>query len=227
MTQPMHPSDPQQRSPQQPPSIAASLAPVFRHPRYMIRRKVFKIFGGAFHIYDDAGQVIGYSKQKAFKLKEDIRVFNGEDMSAELLVIQARSIIDWGAAYDVSDPVAGYKCGALRRKGFTSFVRDAWIILDPWDREIGLIQEDSTFKALVRRFVDVASFLMPQSYTLTVGGQHVATFAQNFNPFVYKLNVDLSPDTQRLLDPRLALAGAVLLAAVEGKESGGGVLDLT
>jgi hypothetical protein len=203
---------------QQPPTAAVQLAPVFQHQQYMVRRKVFKIFGGAFHVYDAAEQLIGYSKQKAFKLKEDIRVFTGEDMSAELLVIQARSVIDFGASYDVYDPTAGYKCGALRRKGLKSIVRDEWVILDPADREIGLIQEDSTFKALVRRFVEAASLFMPQSYTVTVGGQHVATLGQNFNPFVYKLNCDLSPDTQRLLDPRLALAAAILLAAVEGKQ---------
>jgi hypothetical protein len=221
MTQPIRPAaqQPQHQQPQQQaPSVAAQLAPVFQHQHYMVRRKVLKIFGGAFHVYDAAGQVIGYSKQKAFKLKEDIRVFTGEDMQRELLVIQARAVIDFGASYDVYDPTAGYKCGALRRKGLKSLIRDEWIILDPWDREIGLIQEDSTFKAIVRRFVEIASLFMPQSYTVTVGGQHVATLGQNFNPFVYKLNCDLTPDTQRLLDPRLALAAAILMAAVEGKQ---------
>ena len=47
---------------------------IFELTNYMIRRKVFRIFGGAFHIYDPAGQVVGYSKQKAFKLREDIRL---------------------------------------------------------------------------------------------------------------------------------------------------------
>jgi hypothetical protein len=192
---------------------------LYAHAHYTVRRKVMKLFGGAFHVYDANEQVIGYSKMKAFKLKEDIRLYTGEDMSRELIVIQARKIIDWGAAYDVVDPnQGGVKVGALRRKGMKSMFKDEWVILDDHDREIGLIQEESTFKALVRRFVDAASILMPQKYLVSVRGTPVATFKQNFNPLVYKLNVDLSTDTQGLLDRRLALAAALLMAAVEGKQ---------
>jgi hypothetical protein len=192
---------------------------LYAQPHYTVRRKIFTLFGGAFHIYDANEQVLGYSKMKAFKLKEDIRLYTGEDMSQELVVIQARQMIDWSASYDVFDPTAqGQKVGALRRKGMKSMFKDEWVILDPYDREIGLIQEESTFKALVRRFVDVASLLMPQKYSVSIGGTPVATFKQNFNPFVYKLNVDLSTDPQGLLDRRLALAAALLMAAVEGKQ---------
>lgn len=45
---------------------------------YTIRRKVLKLFGAAFHIYNPAGAVVGFCKQKAFKLKEDIRVYTDE-----------------------------------------------------------------------------------------------------------------------------------------------------
>ena len=41
----------------------------FGQRRYMIRRKFFKLFGGAFHIYDDAGHVVFYSKMKSFGLR--------------------------------------------------------------------------------------------------------------------------------------------------------------
>lgn len=187
--------------------------------QYMIRRKVLKLFGGAFHVYDAAGNVVGYSKMKAFKLKEDIRVFTGEDMQTELLTIQARQVIDWGASYDVFDPQQGVKVGALRRKGFKSILKDEWLILDPYDQEIGLVQEDSTMLALVRRFIDYASMIFPQKYVVSVNQQPVAIFKQNFNPFVYKLNVDLSADTAGVLDKRLAMGAAILMAAVEGKQN--------
>lgn len=196
----------------------APLPPVFQHKTYLIRRKVLKLFGGAFHVYDAAGSVIGYSKMKAFKLKEDIRVFTGEDTAAELLIIQARSVIDFGASYDVYDPAQQVKVGAVRRKGLKSMLRDEWLVLDPWDREIGLVQEDSTAMALVRRFIDFAALLFPQKYTVSLNGTPVAHFQQNFNPFVYKLTVDLTADPQGYLDPRLALAAGILMAAVEGKQ---------
>jgi len=187
---------------------------------YLVRRKVLKILGGAFHIYDPSGNVIAYSKMKAFKLKEDIRLYTGEDMGTELLTIQARAIIDFSAAYDVYDPRAREKVGALRRRGFKSMFRDEWLVLDAADAQVGLIQEDSTGLALVRRFIDAASLLFPQKYSVQMGGREVATFKQNFNPFVYKLTVDLSGDPRGALDRRLAMGAALLMAAVEGKQQG-------
>lgn len=200
-------------------SPATNFHPAFSHASYTVRRKVLKLFGGAFHVYDAAENVIAFSQMKAFKLKEDIRLYSGEDMREELLVIQARQVIDFGASYDVFDPRANQKVGALRRKGFKSILKDEWVVLDPSDRELGLIQEDSMALALVRRFVEAASLLLPQKYHVQLGGQPAATFKQNFNPFVYKLNVDLTADTRHLFDRRLALASALLLAAIEGKQS--------
>jgi uncharacterized protein YxjI len=200
-------------------SAMSGVATVFQQPQYMVRRKIFKLLGGAFHVYDlQQQQVYAYSKMKAFKLKEDIRLYTGEDMSAELLTIKARSVIDLGATYDVHDPRHG-KVGALRRKALKSFIRDEWTILDPSDREVGLIQEDSTGLAIIRRVIDLASIFIPQKYVVTIQGREVATFQQNFNPFVYKLVVDLSGDQAGLLDRRIALAGAILMAAIEGKQS--------
>jgi hypothetical protein len=56
-------------------------ANVFTENRYLVRRKVLKLLGGAFHVYDANENVIAYSKMKAFKLKEDIRLYTGEDMT--------------------------------------------------------------------------------------------------------------------------------------------------
>ena len=192
--------------------------PRFGHTQYIIRKKVFKLLGAAFHVYDTAGNVLMYSKQKAFKLREDIRLYTGEDMQTELLTIQARQIIDFGAAYDVVDSRSRGKVGALKRKGLKSMLRDEWIVMDAFDREIGLIQEDSTALALIRRFVDAAAMFLPQKYHVDVGGQPAATFQQNMNPFVKKLTVDFSPDAQGRLDRRLGLAAAALLSAIEGRQ---------
>lgn len=57
----------------------------FASPAYLVRRKVFKLAGGAFHIFDAHGQFVMYSHMKAFKLKEDIRRYTGEDRQHELL----------------------------------------------------------------------------------------------------------------------------------------------
>jgi len=194
----------------------SALPQVFQHTHYLVRRKIFKLFGAGFHIYDSNGKVVFYSKQKAFKLKEDIRVFTSEDMQTEVLTISARGIIDFSAAYDVFDPIQKVKVGALKRKGMKSILKDEWIILDAGNKEIGLIQEDSMFLALVRRFL---VNLIPQKYNGVVNGKQVCLYKQNFNPFVTKIHLDFSMDVNGFLDRRLGIAAAVLLCAIEGKQS--------
>lgn len=188
----------------------------FGMTHYTIRRKFLKLFGGAFHIYDPAGNVVFYSKMKAFKLKEDLRIFSGEDMQEELLSIRARSVLDFGATYDVVDSKTGQKLGALRRKALASFLRDQWLILDANDQEIGGAQEDSMALALVRRFL---SNLVPQTFVGQVGGAPAFVFKQRFNPFIAKIDLDYSVDLQRRLDRRLGIAAAVLLCAIEGRQN--------
>ncbi|MCD5397687.1 hypothetical protein LR003_01970 [candidate division NPL-UPA2 bacterium] len=194
----------------------SGISNVFTHDSYLIRRKIFKLFGAAFHIFDPNGKVVFYSKMKAFKLKEDIRLYTGEDMHTEVLTIQARQIIDFAATYDVFDPTTNTKVGALKRKGLKSIFKDEWIIMDTEDREIGYIKEDSALLALIRRFL---TNLIPQKYHGELNGEQVCIFKQNFNPFVVKINLDFSMDEKDLLDRRLGIAGAVLLCAIEGKQN--------
>lgn len=193
----------------------AGSSEVFHHNKYLVRRKILKILGAAFHIYDEQGNVVFYSSQKAFKLKEDIRIYTGEDMKAEVLRIHARNIIDFSATYDVIDPLDGTKVGALKRKGLKSVLKDEWIFFDAQDREIGLIQEDNMLLALIRRFL---TNLVPQNYDGFIGNEKVCDFKQNFNPFVTKITLDYSMDKKGLLDRRLGIAAAVLLCAIEGKQ---------
>ncbi len=187
----------------------------FSSPVYLVRRKVFTLAGGAFHIWDGQGQLVLYSKLKAFKLKEDLRLFTGEDMREELLAIHARRVLDISATYDVTDSRTGERVGAIQRKGMRSLLRDEWLILDPNDREVGVLREDSLGLALLRRFL---TNLVPQRFDVEVAGRKVATVRQNFNPFVLKLTVDFSPDPGGLLDRRLGLAAVLLLSAIEGRQ---------
>jgi len=186
----------------------------FELESYMIRRKLLKIFGASFHVYDPGGRVIAFSSQKAFKLKEDIRVFEDESKRKEILSIQARQIIDFAAAYDIVDSVASRKVGAARRKGWSSLLRDAWELLDDQDRVVAKLQEDSTTLALLRRFL---SKLIPQNFHLRgLDGEEHARFRVHFNPFIYKLSVTRVGGSK--LDPRLVFGAAVLVSAIEGRQ---------
>lgn len=183
---------------------------------YTIRRKILTIFGAKFHIYDANRKLLGYSEQKAFKLKEDIRIYTDETRTNERVVIKARQIIDFGAAFDVIDSKQQQKVGALKRKGWTSIVRDSWIVMDADDREAGMIQEDSLTMAMIRRFLPLGN-LIPQRYHLQgTDGTELASFRQHFNPFVQRLTVTVYDGCP--LSSLLVLSAGVLLVAIEGRQ---------
>jgi hypothetical protein len=189
---------------------------VFTYDRYALKRQVLALTGKV-RVYTPDGQLGLYSEQKMFKLREDIRVYADESKSSELLWIQARQVIDFAAAYDVVDRTSGEKVGALRRKGWSSLVRDAWEVLDPMDQVIASIREESAVLALLRRFL--LGSLLPQRYEAIDRRETVlANYQQLFHLFRYEMNIQFAQSPIQL-DRRLGLAAGILLAIIEGKQS--------
>jgi hypothetical protein len=189
---------------------------IFQFPNYLLRRQAIALTG-KFRFYDPAGRLVMFSEQKMFRLREDIRVYGDEDKSQEVLSIKARQIVDFSAAYDVVDTALNQKVGALRRRGWSSLLRDEWEVLDANDNVIGKLFEDSVGLAMLRRLL--LGSLLPQNYDMTLGDARVADLKQRFNLFRYELDLDFTMDPSQRLDRRLGIAAAILLAAVEGKQS--------
>lgn len=187
----------------------------FQYDQYILRRQVLALTG-KFRIYNPSGQLVLYSYQKMFRLKEDIRVFSDENMSQELLYIKARQIIDFSAAYDVVDSQTSTKVGVLRRRGFRSIMRDEWEVLDAYDRPIGILLEDSITQALLRRLF--LGRLLPQNYDIFVNNNQVADLRQMFNLIRYELTMDFKMDPSQVLDRRLGIAAGILLGTIEGRQ---------
>ncbi|OAB61652.1 hypothetical protein AY599_02840 [Leptolyngbya valderiana BDU 20041] len=185
--------------------------------QYTIRAKVFDLVP-QFFIADQQGQMVGYCRQKLFRFKEEIVLYTDRTRESELLRIKARQIIDFGATYDVRLP-NGQSIGSLRRKGLKStFVRDEWLVLDEQGGQIGTLQEDSTFRALLRRTIDAAAAFMPQKFHLRdMAGREIAIFRQHFNPFVFKLGIAVLEDHDQL-DDLMLIAIGVLTAIIEGRQ---------
>jgi hypothetical protein len=188
----------------------------YQHTTYFARKKFWKLFGGEIRIYDgDKKELLFFVKQKAFKLKEDIRVFSDESASKELLHIGARSVIDFSASYDVTDAATNQRVGTIRRRGFKSLLRDSWELLDAKEQVIGSVTEDSMVLALFRRFV---SALVPQTFHIQVGDAIAGVLKQTFNPFVPTFRIDFSMDQAGKLDRRLGIAIVILLQIIEGRQ---------
>jgi len=190
------------------------LHPVFQQSHYLFRRKVFKLFGGAFHVYDENGNLLFYSKQKAFKLREDFRVYSDEHLMEELLIIKTPQILDIGATYNVQDATTGEAIGAIRRKGLKSIIKDEWIFLSKEGREIGRLTESSISGALLSRFIN----LIPQTYVIvSADGREVAEIKQHFNPFVLKYSMTIV-EPRPSIDRRLLISSGILLAGIERRQ---------
>ncbi len=179
------------------------MAGLFESDSYIIRQKVLKLLGEEFHIYSDKSMknMIGYSKQKALKLKEDIRVYSDEQKTVELLRIKQSGMLDFKGNFEIID--------------------DSYKVIDTKGREVGEITEDSLGLALVRRFVPFATYLIPQKFVMKVGGAPgKVVYSQNMSPLVHRLMV--SGVSSSGIDPRIAAAGAILLIAIEGKQTQAG-----
>lgn len=73
-------------------------------------------------VTDVNGDVVCYVKQKMFKLKEAVNVFQDASQQQLLCEIKADRIIDWSANYHFYD-TSGESFGSVRRKGMRSIWR--------------------------------------------------------------------------------------------------------
>jgi hypothetical protein len=182
---------------------------------FEFRKQFFKLAGGAFRVYDQSQRLLLFSEQKAFKIREDIRVYDSESKTNQVLAIRTQQVFDISPTFEIIELPSGDKAGSLKRKGLKSILRDEWEIFDPNGVLIGKVEEDSTLFAILRRFL---TNLIPQKYHFVIGSETVGTFQQAFNPFLYRATMDLSQDTGKKLDRRLALAAGILLLAIEGRQ---------
>jgi hypothetical protein len=187
----------------------------YTHKSFTVRRKFWQFLGATIYIRSFDGQLIGNAKLKAFKLREAITLFADDARTIPLLSIKARTIIDFGTVYDVTDP-EGKRIGSLKRQGWKSLVSDQWQIWDASEQVVGEINEDSVVLALIRRFL---TNLIPQKFSLTTTtGTEFAHVAQRFNPFVVELDVKLNSEIKVDIDPRLTMVATLMLAAIEGRQ---------
>lgn len=114
----------------------------------------FKLLAIASQIYirDAGGQLIGYVKQKLFKLKEDINVFADEGQTRLLYNIKADRVLDFSAKYNFTDS-QGHSIGAIKRQGMRSIWRANYDISDAGSNAVMKINEESGWIKVVDSLV--------------------------------------------------------------------------
>ncbi|MBP2619331.1 MULTISPECIES: hypothetical protein [Chryseobacterium] len=127
-----------------------------------------------FNITDKNGNYVAYVRQKMFKLKEDVIVFNDESKSKELFRIRANKWIDFNASYSLNDIVDNKNYGRLARKGMRSLWKSSYDILDANDQPKFKVQEDNAWVRFWDSFVGelpiigmFTGYFLNPSYTVT------------------------------------------------------------
>jgi hypothetical protein len=181
---------------------------------YRIRKKTLTV-GNKYWIEDYNGNVLGFSKQKLFKLKEDIRVYSDESMSQELFRIGQQQIMDMWGNFGVIDSHTNAILGYIKRKALMSgFVKDEWDIFNAANQQIGRIYEE-TGRGLARKYTPFGvGKLIPEKTTLELYGRPVAEINQKFKIIgdIWELNCQYVPPE---LDRRILLSCILLMGMIE------------
>jgi uncharacterized protein YxjI len=114
----------------------------------------FKLLALASQIYvrDADGLLLGYVKQKMFKLKEDINIFADEGQTRLLFNIKADRVLDFSANYRFTDS-AGSAVGAIKRKGMRSIWRAHYLIFDAAGNEVMNVHEENGWIKFADAFI--------------------------------------------------------------------------
>jgi len=162
---------------------------------------------------------VAFVRQKRMAIKEDIRFYADESETEELFRIKARSVMELGGRYDVTTP-AGERVGVLGKVFGKSLLRSTWSIMDASEQEIAVAKERSQFWAIVRRVIDAVPYgdFIPIvfHFTIDAGDRHLGDLTRRLG-VRDRYDLDLSGDTERAIDRRLAIALAIALDALQSR----------
>jgi uncharacterized protein YxjI len=147
----------------------------------------FKLLAIASQIYirDANGSLIGYVKQKLFKLKEDINLFADENQTQLVFNIKADRVLDFSAKYNFTD-ARGTFLGSIKRKGMRSIFKASYEIYDAGDVQVMKINEENGWIKVVDSLVGevpvlgmfTGYFFNPSYIVSRTSGEPVARLAK-------------------------------------------------
>jgi uncharacterized protein YxjI len=190
----------------------------WRHADRFVVDQLIRPIANLYRIQAD-GQPVAFVRQKKLAIKEDIRFFADESETEELFRIKARSVLEFGGRYDVTTPT-GETIGALEKVFGQSLLRSTWRVVGADDSELAVVKERSQFWAIVRRVIDAVPYgdFIPIVFHFRIdkGDRHLGDFTRRLG-VRDTYDLDLTGDTERTIDRRLAIALAVALDALQSR----------
>jgi uncharacterized protein YxjI len=168
-----------------------------------------------------AGPPVAYVRQKKLKIKEEIRFFADEAETQELFQIKARTWLDTGGSkYDVIDAQEG-NIGLLEHAFRQSLFRSTWRVSALEGGEVAIAHERSQVLAIVRRLIDFVPDVgglipIPYNFDILAGDRVIGKMDRKFQ-LRDRYVLDLSGDTEKTLDRRLAIALAIGLDTLQNR----------
>jgi uncharacterized protein YxjI len=164
------------------------------------------------------GPLIAFAKQKRLAFKESFTVYGDEEATRPVLTIAADRRLDVRSTMTVRDP-EGTSLGVLRKRGAASLLRSTWE-LEPVGGPVVVVQERSLAVALLRRLWDlvpaVGQVPLPWVFHFDGTDPSGAVVLTHTRRWGWRDNyvLEVARDT---VDPRLAIALAICLDALQGR----------
>lgn len=196
----------------QPQQVQSPIYGIWFQNFYRIRKKVLALTN-KYWIEDYNGNLLGFCKQKMFKLKEDIGIFTDESEGQELFRISQEQVMDVWGTFAVLDSATGMKLGYIKRRLMSAVGRDQWEIYNMNDQLIGGIYEKSLGRALARKYVPGGG-LVPEKMTIELNGQPIAEVDQQFKIIgdIWEMKCQQVPPN---FDRRVLLSTMLLMGTIE------------
>ena len=173
---------------------------------------------------DEPGPPFCFVRQRRFTFKEDIRFYEDDSRSVEIMRIKARQRFDPRARYDVT-AADGSKIGEIQKVFGVSLLRSTYRLYDATGGELATASEQSLPIAIFRRAIgfipyveNVAEWLpIPYHFTFERDGVVLGSHRRHIGKLRDVYTIDMSGDPSRAIDRRLILAIAVGMDALQAR----------
>jgi uncharacterized protein YxjI len=148
--------------------------------------------------------------------KRHVHIYASASKSEPVVnVLQDHKFAVVNATYTITDPLDN-QIGRLHKNYLYNVIRKRWYVYGPDDAELAIVKEDSIILSLSRRFLGPLFGLLRTNFVIIASetGEVIGEFNRKFT-LLDRYVLDLTRDSRRLLDRRLAVALSVMLDAGE------------
>lgn len=170
---------------------------------------------------DASGKTIAYVKQKLFKLKEEVSVYEDTTKSKLNFKIKADKWLDFNAAYSMRD-ASGALVGLIVRKGWRSIWKSEYEIVDQFSKPQYQIREENPWVKIMDALLSelpvlglLSGYFFNPSYMLTsLNGEETVRLTKRYSLFGKEFELsELSPIDQD--DAERIMLGFIMMVLLE------------